>query len=318
MSDLTTAFAEAADALGIGTTSIVEKDYYVVELLRVLQPLQFESHQLVFAGGTALAKSGIDLNRMSEDVDINLVPRAGFPINSREQRKTIRKRIVSAVHQSIENSDLFLFDDTFPGKTLDEYRYNCLSVRYTQAFSQSPCLRPFIKLELVETEMFQAPEHRSITSLVFDFAQLGSPVEHFPLAAIATTRVEKLVTVMRRTAARIRNAEREDDESLVRHIYDHFKITEASGMDIDPLIELAQATIAKDAERYGNQHPQLRGAPIAELKLGLEEIGNNPIYEKRYMEFVTPMVFGTTQVSWRQAYERFHESAIALLAGLDQ
>ena len=130
MSDLTTAFTEAADALGIGTTSIVEKDYYVVELLRVLQPLQFESHQLVFAGGTALAKSGIDLNRMSEDVDINLAPRAGFPINSREQRKTIRKRIVSAVHQSIENSDLFLFDDTFPGKTLDEYRYNCLSVRY--------------------------------------------------------------------------------------------------------------------------------------------------------------------------------------------
>ena len=88
---------------------------------------------------------------------------------------------------------------------------------------------------------------------------------------------------MRRTAARIRNAERKDDESLVRHIYDHFKITEASGMDIDPLIELAQATIAKDAERYGNQHPQLRGAPIAELKLGLEEIGNNPIYEKRYV-----------------------------------
>ena len=114
MPDLKTAFAEVADALGIGATSIVEKDYYVVELLRVLQPLQFESHQLVFAGGTALAKSGIDLNRMSEDVDINLVPGVGFSENSRKQRKTIRKHIVSVIHQSIENSGLFQFDDTFP------------------------------------------------------------------------------------------------------------------------------------------------------------------------------------------------------------
>lgn len=33
--------------------------------------------------------------------------------------------------------------------------------------------------------------------------------------------------------------------------------------------------------------------------------------------FIIPMVFGRTQVSWDRAYERFHESAIALLAKLD-
>lgn len=318
MPDLETAFAEAADALGIGTISIVEKDYYVVELLRVLQPLQFESHQLVFSGGTALAKSGIDLNRMSEDVDINLVPNVGFANNSLKRRKTIRKGIVSAIQHSIENSNLFRFDAAFPKETYSEYRYNCLSVRYPQTFEQAPCLRPFIKLELVETEMFQDPEPRSVTSLIFDVARIGSPVEAFPLASIASTRVEKLITVMRRTAARIRNAEREEDESLVRHIYDHFKITEASGMDDDPLIELAQATIDKDVERYGNQHPQMREAPIAELRLGLEEIGRNSIYEDRYMEFVIPMVFGANNVSWELAYQRFRESALDLLASLDR
>ena len=255
---------------------------------------------------------------MSEDVDINLVPKAGYSKNSRKQRKSIRKDLVAAVHRSIEHSDLFQFDDKLPKDTRDEHRYNCLSVRYPQEFPQAPFLRPFIKLELVETEMFQAPQPCSITSLVFDFAQIGSPVKDFPLATLASTRVEKLITVMRRTAARIRNDEREDDESLVRHIYDHFKITEASGMDIGPLVELAQATITKDAERYGNQHLQMRKSPIAELRSGLEEIGENPIYEERYREFVIPMVFGTNQVSWEQAYGRFHESATALLANLDQ
>ena len=316
MPDLKTAFAEAANALGIGVISIVEKDYYVVELLRVLQPLQFDSHQLVFSGGTALAKSGIGLNRMSEDVDINLLPAAGFSKNTRGQCRAIRKHIVSAVCESIEQSNLFRFDDEFPKETRDEYRYNCLSVRYPQEFPQTPYLRPFIKLELVETEMFQAPQTRSITSLVFDVAQLGSPVNDFPLATLDSTRVEKLITVMRRTAARVRHAERDDDESLVRHIYDHFKITEVSGMDIDPLIELAAATIAKDANRYGNQHSQMHEEPIAELRLGLGEIGKNPIYKERYEKFVIPMVFGETRVSWKQAFERFHESATLLLANL--
>ena len=92
----------------------------------------------------------------------------------------------------------------------------------------------------------------------FDQTRSGSPVERFPSVTIASTRVEKLITVMRRTAAVLRNAERKDDESLVRHIYDHFKITEAFGTDVSPLIKLAQTTIAKDTERYGNQHLQLR------------------------------------------------------------
>ena len=51
---------------------------------------------------------------------------------------------------------------------------------------------------------------------------------------------------------------------------------------------------------------------------GLEEIGNNPIYKERYEAFVTPMVFGSIQVPWGLAYERFHQSAMALLAKLGE
>ncbi|MCW0348584.1 hypothetical protein NB701_001946 [Pantoea ananatis] len=78
MADLIKLFPDVANALGIESVAIVEKDYYIVELLRLLQPLAFDTHQLVFAGGTALSKAGISLNRMSEDVDIKLVPVAGI------------------------------------------------------------------------------------------------------------------------------------------------------------------------------------------------------------------------------------------------
>lgn len=90
MDDLTTLFSEVADALGIESVAIVEKDHYIVELLQLLKPLVFDTHQLVFAGGTALAKSGVALNRMSEDVDIKLVPKDAFQALSRTQRKNTR------------------------------------------------------------------------------------------------------------------------------------------------------------------------------------------------------------------------------------
>lgn len=114
MDDLTKLFPDVADALGIESVSIVEKDYYIVELLRLLQPLDFDTHQLVFAGGTALSKAGISLNRISEDVDIKLVPLAGFSQQySRGQRKSIRKGIIQTIIETIAVSGTFRLDEEY-------------------------------------------------------------------------------------------------------------------------------------------------------------------------------------------------------------
>jgi predicted nucleotidyltransferase component of viral defense system len=52
-------FIEVSDALEMGNPAIVEKDYYAVSLLKLLAELSFDTHLMVFSGGTALAKSGI-------------------------------------------------------------------------------------------------------------------------------------------------------------------------------------------------------------------------------------------------------------------
>lgn len=49
--------------------AIIEKDYYVTQVLNVLSTIQDEHSTLVFAGGTALAKAHHLVKRMSEDVD---------------------------------------------------------------------------------------------------------------------------------------------------------------------------------------------------------------------------------------------------------
>lgn len=58
MDDLTKLFPDVADALGIESVAIVEKDHYIVELLRLLQPLVFDTHQTGFCRWNGIVKSG--------------------------------------------------------------------------------------------------------------------------------------------------------------------------------------------------------------------------------------------------------------------
>jgi len=69
-----TLFADVADTLGIAYPAIVEKDYYAVQLLKLLAGLDTPGYILVFAGGTCLAKAHQNTYRMSEDIDIKFVP----------------------------------------------------------------------------------------------------------------------------------------------------------------------------------------------------------------------------------------------------
>ncbi|MFQ6292754.1 nucleotidyl transferase AbiEii/AbiGii toxin family protein [Yersinia enterocolitica] len=320
MDKLSMIFADVADALGIGATSIVEKDYYVIELLRLLQPLIFETHQLVFAGGTSLAKSGIKLNRMSEDVDIKLIPNPDFLDDthfSRSQRKNTRKEIIEKISDIIIASELFKFDKSYPRIARDEYRYNDIQIQYPQEFTQVPCLRPFIKLELMESDLLEPAELRNISSFVYELAGKGSEISAFPCTTIISTQAEKIVAMMRRTAAFMRNVDRKDDESLVRHIYDNYRIVDALGLSICQLSVFVQQTIQLDIERYGCQHPQLKANAIDELKTGLDEIGSNPYFKERYGQFVVPMVFENSRVEWEEVYHCFRQTALETLKCLD-
>ncbi|MEB5972733.1 nucleotidyl transferase AbiEii/AbiGii toxin family protein [Pantoea dispersa] len=315
MDDVIALFPDVADALGIESVAIVEKDFYIVELLRLLQPLNFGSHQLVFCGGTALSKAGIALNRMSEDVDIKLVPVADFfAKNSRTQRKAIRKHIIAEITEIIAASAFFRFDEAQPKTIRDEYRYSELPIRYPQKYAQVPCLRPFIKLEIIEATLLEPPEKRDIQSLVTALTQQGVTVPGFPCATVLATQAEKLVSIMRRPAAHVRRPQREDDASLVRHVYDNFCIARTHEIDLARLQAYVRQCIKEDIERYGIQYPEFCTSPIAELRMGLKELAENPVHRQRYQQFVVPMVYGQSPASWEEAFARFQQTAIEVLS----
>ena len=116
-----TLFADVADALGLSNPTIVEKDYYVVQLLQLLQQLETPFHQIVFSGGTALAKSSVKTYRMSEDVDLKFVPNDEFDeIPSRGAKKKARKAVRLEIETLIQQSNIFQLEES--ALVRDEYR----------------------------------------------------------------------------------------------------------------------------------------------------------------------------------------------------
>ena len=283
-------FLDVSDTLGMGNPAIVEKDYYVVALLKVLSELSSNTHSLVFSGGTALAKSGIKTHRMSEDVDIKIIPKDLLAEVSKTQKRKARRELHHQVFDIIHSNDLFAIESK--PIIFDEYRYQQFDIRYPQAHSIVPCLRPFIKLELIETLLYDEINQREISSLTNEVMQEAPEVETMDFTSIISTQAEKLISMLRRTASLTRDNQRDDDPALIRHIYDTYYIQQANHADIEIVVPLVTKVIAEDVARYGNQHEEFVQNPIAELMYGLKVLEENKLYEERFNQYVIPMVYG--------------------------
>ncbi|HDY7429907.1 TPA: nucleotidyl transferase AbiEii/AbiGii toxin family protein [Vibrio vulnificus] len=310
MNALKQQFLEVSDALELGNPAIIEKDFWVVALLAELAKVSPEYHQMVFSGGTALAKSNVKILRMSEDVDIKLIPNQAFDELSRAKKKGVRKAWVNEIEQAITHSERFTVETR---SVRDEYRYVEFELRYPQQFSQVPCLRPIIKLELIETIPLLDVESRSIQSLVAELYQQPHEVSSFDCVSVYATLVEKIISILRRTMSVKRNTERSDDVALVRHIYDVHCITKLTMSELNSIDGLFKAVLEEDIARYGNQHAEFVANPKQELQLGLKELEENPIFRQRFQDFVTPMVFNTEPHDFDTCFASFKRIAASLI-----
>ncbi|HDY7967745.1 TPA: nucleotidyl transferase AbiEii/AbiGii toxin family protein [Vibrio vulnificus] len=310
MNALKQQFLEVSDALELGNPAIIEKDFWVVALLAELAKVSPEYHQMVFSGGTALAKSNVKILRMSEDVDIKLIPNQAFDELSRAKKKAVRKAWVNEIEQAITHSERFTVETR---SVRDEYRYVEFELRYPQQFSQVPCLRPIIKLELIETNPLLDVESRSIQSLVAELYQQPHEVSSFDCVSVYATLVEKIISMLRRTMSVKRNMERSDDVALVRHIYDVHCITKLTMSELNSIDGLFKAVLEEDIARFGNQHAEFVANPKQELQLGLKELEENPIFRQRFQDFVTPMVFNTEPHDFDTCFASFKRIAASLI-----
>lgn len=270
--------------------SVIEKDFYVTQVIHTLSNLENEYFRLVFCGGTCLAKAHKIVSRMSEDVD--------FKIQLKQTKTRLSKaHLLKELKKFRASIKLKL---NLPGLTAsepivrNEGQYSRIDLIYSSCFTNNAILRPHILLEFTLSDI----RHDSITlpikSLIED--NLSKVVLFPPNSILCTTidetAIEKWVGLTRRMIA-IERGHHPDDKSLIRHVYDLHAIQQANKIN-DYFFISAKEVVINDAKQFKNQHPEYSTSPSDEIKNSLALLKSKPHWRERYQEFIETMVFNNS------------------------
>ena len=272
--------------------AFVEKDWYVVQILQIIQSTDLIGAKSVFAGGTALAKAHQLLQRFSEDIDFRIVDSALASLTRSEQRKRLSS-LKELIQQAIVNHFPV---DNIQVKARDENHFFSFQVEYPSQFTASEALRPHVLVEFTVTDLALPPIVLPVYSFV---AQLTGAEPEVPAIACidpVETAVDKLSALLWRAPDRIYEPQ-DDDPDLVRHIHDLETLRDRA-MGHKDFRTLAVATIAKDDDRC----PRISGKLLTDkVSIMMETLESDKDYPQEYDRFVHGMSYSTSKAPDYQA-----------------
>lgn len=290
LSDLTRDVIETSDFLNVDEM-LIEKDYYVTQIIHSLSSIEDEFFRLIFAGGTCLAKAHRIVNRMSEDIDFKIQPKLTLEKFSNTQKLKKLKEYRKLINNKLQLPGLH----SKAPEVRSEGKHSQIEISYPRGFlGEHTNLRPHILLELTQSEVRLSTENISIKTLIeetFPTKKLF-PSIFTTCTSIEETAIEKWVGLTRRIMA-IERGREDDDKTLIRHIYDLNAINQANKINSN-FIELAKTVINSDGQQFKNQHPEYSTDPSAEIKQSLALLKNKPLWKERYEEFIEAMVYDNT------------------------
>lgn len=153
----------------------IEKDWWVVAVLRTLFETKYSNH-LVFKGGTSLSKAWRLIERFSEDIDLGM-DKSFFEFEgdlSRKQVKRLRKascKFVSEIlPQDLEDKlhEMGIKDFTIHVRDFEESDTDPLAIeiRYKSLVDKVPYLEPRILVEISSRSLRGPFENREVISFI--------------------------------------------------------------------------------------------------------------------------------------------------------
>jgi predicted nucleotidyltransferase component of viral defense system len=295
------------------TGAVIEKDYYVTQVIHALSDIQNEYFRLVFAGGTCLAKAHRIVDRMSEDID--------FKIQIKNNKIFSRSRLIKELKEfrtQIKSSLVVPGLTTIEDVSRNEGKYQRVILQYPYTYPISPTLRPDLLLEFTLSDIRLSVEDLSIKTIIEDVLKemilFTSP--QTPCISVDETAIEKWVGLTRRIIA-IERGYDPDDKALVRHIYDLNSIKQANKINAN-FFALAKAIITSDAKQFKNRHKEYSANPGAEIRESLALLKNKPIWKEHYQTFLAEMVYdSSTAIEYEKAIATIEDISAKVIDSLD-
>lgn len=277
-------FADAAEALGLPSPELVEKDFWVVRVLSAIHALSNAHRTFVFGGGTSLCRAYRLIDRMSEDIDLRVIGPNDF---SRATRREIRDEIDVALRL------IGLTGEGYQKLSVDECRKTEFNLPYAMTMPISGILRKQIKLELAFYPLQLETQPQAVVSFLNQASGRPVELEDFPCVALEETAAEKFLALLRRVGSWQRHPEGKlFDHTLIRHVYDLGRMLEH--VDHASVLELIQYLIPGESARYGRSHPEFAVDPLAEMGRVLQSL-HQPEYAQHFDRFQIAMVYGNRQ-----------------------
>ena len=282
--------------------SIFEKDYYVTQVVHALADIKNDYFNLVFTGGTSLAKAHRLVMRMSEDCDFRIQSSpAAEKLNASQRRRELKcfRRIMM---DALKTVGFFVNEETI--KVRDSGNYLSAFLPYDSVYSANQELRADVKIEFMAINTKLSPAPKPVTTLIRQL--LGDSVPHAEKAIdtinVIETAVDKWVALTRRVANTLHRDIIRSDYDLVRHIYDLYYIAEHGYVD-EKLYKMIADVISEDAVRYKNHNNAYHDNPIAEINLALQSLQKNNFWRDRWDRFTDNMVLSTVKLSYDDAID---------------
>ena len=272
---------EVALELGIDP-AFVEKDWYVVQLIRVLMATDLFGAQLIFTGGTALAKAHRLLQRFSEDIDFRLVLPQEPPLSRSGQRKLLSK-IRSQVQKVITTH---FPPDAVQWKARDENRFFSFDVDYPTVADPSTALRPHLQIEFTVSTLSLSPLILPVSSFIAELTKTSPEIAAVACIDPVENAADKISALIWRVPDRVRQPA-DDDPDLTRHIHD-LAVLQPSAVAHGEFRRLAIGVIGLDDDRCS----KIKGKSLEEKTLILLDILNaDAEYRTEYIRFVQGMSY---------------------------
>ncbi len=190
----------------------------------------------------------------------------------------------------------FKFDEPRAGNGNQFIEYE---LEYTPIFDIAGALRPFLKIQLIVSELSGVAENHAITSLVNQVMNQSPEIADFSCVNVVQTAAEKMVALLRRTAARLNGINDWNDDALIRHIYDLHKISQHYELGA-VFYEVVHSTVIADGKQYQNKYPAFVENPVGEIKKALLALQTDAIFKQQYDNFLGPLVYSVDKPSYEE------------------
>lgn len=259
---------------------VLEKDYYVLLILRELAAFQRDGLPAYFKGGTALYKALKTTNRFSEDIDLSVDTRGCSRTQSDKRLEMATKKYNSLSRDASQGR-------TNRSEVISVYTYEPIS-----AFDRDDALQRFGKLKVEATSftISEPVESMEVTAMLYDLATEDQKrilktvyeVSPFQILTIAMERI--FVDKLFAAEAYVRKASDPHRAfEAAKHIYDLVVIAENS--KVSKLMKNPEQLKYLLKIRIEEEQGRLDGIPgvLPKEFVFFNEVGRNEDFRKAYM-----------------------------------